>query len=131
MAALFYGCYAPDFATESHAQFGEGYLLTTINMRWYWQNYLGSAFDSPPPLAAPLSANLLDLPPIYLAAAGLDPLADDTVRLAARLAAAGVAFRLDHVPGVVHGCLRMSRELDAATAMIQSAGDYIANRLKN
>jgi acetyl esterase len=129
-AALFYGCYAPEFETESHAQFGEKYLPTTTTMRWYWQNYLGPAFDAPPPLAAPLTANLAGLPPIYLAAAGLDPLADDTVRLAARLAAAGVAFQLDHVPGVVHGCLRMSRELDAASAMIQSAGNFAANKLK-
>ena len=45
-AALFYGCYAPDFETGSHARFGEGYLLTTANMRWYWRNYLGAAFGA-------------------------------------------------------------------------------------
>lgn len=128
-AALFYGCYAPDFGTSSHTRFGEGYLLTTVNMRWYWHNFLGSAFDAPPPLAAPLNAELTGLPPVYLAAAGLDPLADDTARLAARLAAAGVAFRYDHVPGVVHGCLRMSRELDLARAMIGSAGSFVSERL--
>jgi acetyl esterase len=130
-AALFYGCYAPDFETRSHARFGEGYLLTTVNMRWYWRNYLGSAFDAPPPLATPLNADVAGLPPTYLAAAGLDPLADDTGRLAERLAAAGVAFRYDHVPGVVHGCLRMSRELDLARAMIGSAGAFVAERLEH
>lgn len=128
-AALFYGCYAPDFATDSHARFGEGYLLTTANMRWYWRNYLGTAFDAPPVLAAPLNADLAGLPPLYLTAGGLDPLADDTLRLADRLAAAGVAFRHDHVPGVVHGCLRMSRELAPAQAMIDAGAAYITERL--
>ncbi|WP_293800064.1 alpha/beta hydrolase [uncultured Bosea sp.] len=128
-AALFYGCYAPDFDTVSHARFGEGYILTTANMRWYWRNYLGPDFDAPPALAAPLNADLAGLPPLYLTVGGLDPLADDTVRLADRLAAAGVAFRYDHVPGVVHGCLRMSRKLAPAQDMIEAAAAYITERL--
>ena len=42
--ALFYGCYAPDFTTASHAAFGSGtYLLSSANMRWYWTNFLGGA----------------------------------------------------------------------------------------
>ncbi len=90
-AALFYGCYAPDFETGSHARFGEGYLLTTANMRWYWRNYLGAALDAPPPLAAPLHADLAGLPPLYLAAGGLDTLADDTLRLAPQATSPAVA----------------------------------------
>uniref|UniRef100_A0A9E8CSF6 Alpha/beta hydrolase n=1 Tax=Bosea sp. NBC_00436 TaxID=2969620 RepID=A0A9E8CSF6_9HYPH len=128
-AALFYGCYAPDFDTGSHARFGEGYILTTANMRWYWRNYLGPDFDAPPVLAAPLAADLTGLPPLYLTVGGLDPLVDDTVRLADRLAAAGVAFRYDHIPGVIHGCLRMSRKLAPAQAMIDAAAAYITERL--
>lgn len=128
-AALFYGCYAPIFDTPSHHAFGEGYLLTSVNMRWYWRNYLADAFDAPPPEAAPLEADLAGLPPLYLAAAGLDPLRDDTSRLAVRLAEAGVSFRYDHVPGVVHGCLRMSRRLPPAQAIITAAGDMLAGAL--
>lgn len=128
-AALFYGCYAPVFDTASHRALGEGYLLTTANMRWYWRNYLGAAFDEPPPLAAPLEADLAGLPPLYLSAAGLDPLRDDTSLLALGLAEAGVSFRYDHVPGVVHGCLRMSRRLSPAHAMIAAAGRFLAEAL--
>jgi acetyl esterase len=128
-AALFYGCYAPIFDTASHRAFGEGFLLTSVNMRWYWRNYLGPLFDAPPPLAAPLGASLGGLPPLYLAAAGLDPLRDDTALLAERLGDAGVAFRYDHVPGVVHGCLRMSRRLAPARDMIVAAGRFLAAAL--
>jgi acetyl esterase len=128
-AALFYGCYAPIFDTPSHRAFGEGFLLTSVNMRWYWRNYLGEAFDAPPALAAPLGADVAGLPPLYLAAAGLDPLRDDTTLLAQRLAEAGAPFRYDHVPGVVHGCLRMSRRLSPAQDMIASAGRFLADAL--
>jgi acetyl esterase len=128
--ALFYGCYAPDFTTASHAAFGSGtYLLSSANMRWYWTNFLGGEPDDTASLAAPVRADLSNLPPLYLSAAGLDPLRDDTVQLAARLAAAGALFRFDHVPGVVHGCLRMSREIDAAQRMIEAAGGFVASHL--
>ncbi|HEV7260336.1 MAG TPA: alpha/beta hydrolase [Bosea sp. (in: a-proteobacteria)] len=131
-AALFYGCYEPDFGTASHAAFGGGdFLLTSANMRWYWNNFLGQEADSTASLAAPVRSDLSGLPPLYLSAAGLDPLRDDTIRLAHRLGEAGARFRFDHVPGVVHGCLRMWRELDAARAMLAAGGTYIADQLKN
>jgi acetyl esterase len=128
-AALFYGCYAPDFTTASHAQFGGGdYLLTSVNMRWYWNNFLGPEGDHTTSLATPVTQDLCGLPPLYLSAAGLDPLRDDTFALAERLADAGVSFRCDHVPGVVHGCLRMTRELEAARRMIASGADFIVSQ---
>jgi acetyl esterase len=65
------------------------------------------------------------LPPIYLNAAGLDCLRDDSVRLAARLAEAGVGCRLDVVPGVVHGFMQMSRGLPAAAKAQDKAGAWI------
>ncbi|MBM6595150.1 alpha/beta hydrolase [Microvirga pudoricolor] len=127
-AALFYGCYAPDFSTASHAAFGGGdYLLTSVNMRWYWTNFLGPEGDDAASLATPVRHDLSGLPPLYLSAAGLDPLRDDTLQLAEKLAASGISFRCDHVPGVVHGCLRMTRELSAARKMIASGADFIVS----
>lgn len=127
-AALYYGCFAPDFETASHAAFGGGeYLLTSVNMRWYWTNFLGTEHDETKSLSKPVRQDLSGLPPLYLSAAGLDPLRDDTLRLAERLAEAGVSFRFDHVPGVVHGCLRMTRELDAARRMIASGAAFVAS----
>ncbi|MBI1244072.1 MAG: alpha/beta hydrolase fold domain-containing protein [Alphaproteobacteria bacterium] len=129
-AALFYGCYAPIFDTPSHAAFGDGFLLTSVNMRWYWMNYLAGNLEAPPALAAPLGARLEGLPPLHLSAAGLDPLRDDTSRLAVRLAEAGVAFSYEHIPGVVHGCLRMSGRLAPARNLIRSAGQFLQENLK-
>ena len=86
---LFYGCLAPDFDTASHRAFGadETFLLSSERMRWYWANHLGPRADDPG-LAAPLRADLHDLPPLFLDAASHDCLRDDTLRLAKRLPAA-------------------------------------------
>ncbi|MFI5015919.1 MAG: alpha/beta hydrolase [Hyphomicrobiales bacterium] len=126
-AALFYGCYLPLFTTPSHASLGNGdYLLTTEMMRWYWRQFLGAEGFDTKSLAAPYRADLAGLPPLYLLAAGLDPLLDDTVMLAEKLARAGIDFRFDHVPGVVHGYLRMAGELSAARRSIEAAGRFLA-----
>lgn len=130
-AALFYGCYAPDFDTASHASLGGGgFVLSSARMRWYWDNFLGAEPHETPSLAAPGRAALEGLPPLYLAAAGLDPLLDDTLALARRLAHAGVAHRCDVVPGVIHGFLRMARELPAAQATLEAAGAYLAGHIE-
>jgi acetyl esterase len=131
-AALFYGCYEPDFSTRSYASLGGGdFLLTTARMQWYWANFLGSEGENTASLAAPSRGDLSGLPPIYLSAAGLDPLRDDTLALATRLAEAGSLFRCDHFPGIVHGCLRMTRELDAARRMIAAGGRYVAHHIND
>lgn len=129
-AALFYGCYEPLSTSDSHRAFGGGdYLLTTKSMEWYWGNYLGPNAASPDPTAANARADLAGLPPLYLNAAGLDPLCDDTLTMSRRLAAAGVRHRFDHFPGVVHGFLRMTRELPAARDALKAAGAYLREAL--
>lgn len=130
-AVLYYGCYDPDFATPSHARLGDGrYGLSTQRMRWYWSNVLGAAAEAPPPFAAPLRADLSDLPPLYLAVGSLDPLLDDTLNLSRRLAHQGIAHRCDLVAGVNHGFLRMARELPVAVDTIASAGAFLAGHTK-
>lgn len=129
-AALFYGCYEPSSDSESHRAFGGGdFLLSTANMNWYWSNYLGPAAASPDSTAANARADLAGLPPLYLNAAGLDPLLDDTLLLSRRLAEAGVRHRFDHFPGVVHGFLRMSRELPPARDAVAAASRYLRDAL--
>lgn len=126
-ACLFYGCFAPIFDTASHMANGGGdFLLTTEMMRWYWANYLGAlSEDNAPGACTPLSADLSGLPPLYLNAAALDPLLDDTLLMSAALARAGVRHTLDIWPGVVHGFLRLARELPTAQSALRAAGEYL------
>lgn len=129
-AALFYGCYAPLFETVSNKRFGDGsFGLSTARMRWYWANHLGGRSDADP-AAAPLNADLAGLPPLFLNAAGLDPLLDDSLLLAGRLAHCGVPTELDLVPGVVHGFMQMSRELPAARGAFARAAKALKTWLE-
>ncbi|TBW35338.1 alpha/beta hydrolase [Siculibacillus lacustris] len=125
---LFYGCLAPDFETASQRAFGadETFLLSTERMRWYWANLLGAIPAETTGLAAPLRADLAGLPPLFLDAASHDPLRDDTLRLAARLAAIGAPHRLQITGGVVHGYLRFARALAPARATIEAAAAFAA-----
>jgi acetyl esterase len=127
MLSLVYGCFAPIFDTQSHRECGDGsFGLTTERMHWFWNNWQGSALDR---RAAPLNANLNGLPLVHLLAAGLDCLRDDSVLLAGRLAAAGVPFRLDILPGVVHGFLQMSSRLGPARDAISMLAAEIKRTL--
>ena len=129
-AVLYYGCFTPDFSSESHRRWGDGsFGLSSARMRWYWRNFLGGLLDDAPILAAPLGADLTGLPPLHLVAAGLDPLHDDTQQLAAALQRAGVAPDLAVVPGVIHGFLRNAGRLPAARRSLAAAGTFLAAHL--
>lgn len=131
-SALFYGCFTPVSHSDSHRLFGNGeFGLTTDRMNWYWRNYLGPAHATPPASAAPLGAVLDGLPPLYLVAAGLDPLRDDTLALAQALSAIGVSHELDIVPGVIHGFLGRAPKLPAAQRALASAGAFLGRVLAN
>jgi acetyl esterase len=128
-AVLIYGCYAPSCDSESHRRFGGGdYMLTTPRMRWYWRNYLGRD-EATISGATPLRVDLAGLPPLYLNAAGLDPLLDDSLELTRRLAAAGVPFRFDLHPGVVHGFMQQTSKVARSRAALAAIADHLRRSL--
>ena len=130
-AALFYGCYAPVFDTPSHLTFGGGdYQLTTARMRWYWRNWLGAAPEDGVSAATPSRGDLSDLPPVYLNAAGLDPLRDETLDLARRLGEAGNDCRVDVFAGVCHGFMQMASQLPAARRAQRAGAEFLAAHLQ-
>jgi acetyl esterase len=128
--ALFYGCYAPSFDTDSYNTLGNGrYGLTTQRMRWYWNNYLGGGTQDPPVLAAPLLGDLHDLPPCFLGFCELDPLADDTRKLAERLTVAKNPFVLECWPGAVHGLMQMTRDVALARAAVSATANFLRSHV--
>ena len=125
-AAFFYGCFTADFATESFREFGDGALgLSRDRMEGFWTNYLGHPPRGELGLATPGLADLREMPPIYLHAAGLDCVRDGTPALAARLVAAGNDVKMSIAPGAVHGYLQMSSRLALARDVLTEAGAYL------
>lgn len=129
-ALLFYGAYATDLDTPSYRRFAEGYGLTRGGMARFWDWYAPAGTDRRDALVSPLEASeaaFARLPPLFLNAAGLDPLLCDTLRLAGRVRAAGVPHRLVVHEGVHHGFMQMSSHLPEARDAIRQAAGFLAD----
>lgn len=80
-------------------------VINGPGIRETWDVYLGSDRDpaTTSPYAAPARADdLRRLPPAYVQTCGLDPLRDEALDYAGRLARADVAVEVHHVPGAWH-----------------------------
>lgn len=128
---LFYGVFADNVETDSYRLFGGGdYGLGHDAMAFFYTLYLSNSVQRTDPLVSPVRADLAGLPPVYLVAADLDPLRDDSRQLAERLRAAGVPTEIKEYPGVVHGFTLMGRMLDAANNALDDAGRALAAGLQ-
>ena len=110
---LIYGAYYGDIASPSYAEFGgPEFDLPVADLSVYRELLLDQA--QPKSLARLRldDADLADLPPMHVYCAGLNPLLDDSVRLAAALRAAGNAGDLTVYPGMVHAFIHFSRMVD-------------------
>jgi acetyl esterase len=100
---LFYGVYDHDLSRPSYAEFGSApFPLSAEKMAWFWDRYCPDKARRREPLASPLDADLVGLPPTNLVVAGQDVLRDENLAMAVRLAEAGVRVSLDVYPGAVH-----------------------------
>lgn len=93
---------------DSHARFGDGFMLTSSLMDWFMANYLTVPEDERDPRASPLvTADLAGLPPAHVAVAGFDPLRDEGEAYARGLMAAGVPTSLRSYESLIHGFATM------------------------
>jgi acetyl esterase/lipase len=111
---LIYGVYSTDSDSPSWQRFGQGAGLSQAQMRWIWEIYLETPDQQRDWRAAPILADLHGLPPAFLTVGSLDPLLDDSHRLAAALEAAGVPSRLTVYDGINHGFIRYGRLIGTA-----------------
>ena len=123
-------CPEPPAAGGSLERYGGPYfLLSREDIAWFWDQYLPPALPrGSDPLAEPLYGRFEGLPPLCLAVAGCDPLADQNFVLAERLRRAGVGLHLEHWPGLCHDCLQKSAELDGAVVAIERLGRWLRGR---
>lgn len=123
---LFYGVYGIDQNTASYVEFS-GPDFGASMMEMFFQLYAGDAEARRRPLVAPLLADLTGLPPVFMNAAGVDPLRDDSRALAARLDAAGVPVMFREYPGMLHGFTQYSRASAVARTALRDAGAALAS----
>ena len=128
--ALVYPVLSPA-PVASHRDNATGYLLTTAELEWFWELYLGTApAQRLPPTAAPLSAeDLSGAPPAIVLTAGYDPLRDEGLAYAGRLRDAGVRVESLHYPSAIHGSMWMAGSLAAGRAMLADLGGALRRHL--
>ena len=117
---------ATDFTSRRRSRelFGEGFLLTSAEMDWFKENYLGNETDARDPRASPLLAeNLSGLAPALIVTAAFDPLRDEGEDCAKALRAAGTRVTLRRFPGFIHAFIAAAGVSRACRdAVIESAG---------
>ncbi len=113
-AALQYGAFDLSLQTPAARQFADEYYL---------EAYVGGVEDRTNPDISPLFADLHDLPPALLTIGTLDPVLEDSLLMAMRLAAAGADPDLRVYPESPHGFLGFP------TAMARAAWEDIESWL--
>ena len=124
---LIYGCYSTDTEGAAWQAVGRGAGLSQTQMRWIWDTYLERPEQRSDWRAAPILADPAGLPPAYLIVGSLDPLLDDSKRLASRLKEAGVLCELTVYDGINHGFIRYGRLIATARRAIGDCAAALRN----
>ncbi|MES3012268.1 MAG: alpha/beta hydrolase [Pseudomonadota bacterium] len=105
--------------TPSHAENGQGHLLTTDTMDYFTGHYIADAAQYEDWRASPLlHENLAGLPPALVITAGFDPLRDEGQAYAERLTAAGNRASCVCFDRQIHGFITMGRLIDEANTAV-------------
>lgn len=124
--ALFCGIFGTGKNTASAQAYGDGrFGVSREEIAWCFKNYLGSPGDKFDPRATPVRGDLGRLPPMFLAAAELDPLRDDTLDIADRLVESGVRCEARVYTGLAHNFMIYAGVVDAVRTCIWHGAGHI------
>ncbi|WKL57620.1 alpha/beta hydrolase fold domain-containing protein [Asticcacaulis sp. ZE23SCel15] len=103
---LNYGAFDDTCAPEDVERYGgDGYMLTAEEMVVFWDNYLNSDTERQNPLVVPMRGDMTGLPPAFFAVAQCDVLRGQSLKLAEKMQAVGVASETVIYPGASHSFL--------------------------
>jgi acetyl esterase len=116
--------------TGSRKEFaGPGYFLHEATMQFFEDCYLGDASADDPDVSPLVTSDLAGLPPAYLVLPECDPLHDEGLAYAERLAAAGVSSHAVQYPGMFHGFFNMDHLLPEAAQASAAAYAWLKQLL--
>jgi acetyl esterase len=118
--------------TPSYETYGAaGLPVGRAEMEWYWNHYLPDRDRRADPDASPLhAADLAGMPPAHIVVAEHDPLRDEIVAYAERLADAGTPVELRHYPDMLHGFFTLLPFVSAGRRAVVDAGDAIREAMR-
>ncbi|MFF9494375.1 alpha/beta hydrolase [Streptomyces flaveolus] len=121
--ALLYPVNEANFDTPSYQRFAANCWLSTVNMKWFWDEYAPTQADRENPLASPnkaTEAQLSDLPPAIVITDS-DVLLSGAETYVEKLRAAGVPVEHHHYPRIVHDFMMLDalRNTEAAKDAVE------------
>lgn len=121
---LNYGVFDRHCSEDARQRYGgAGYMLASDEMDAFWRNYVTDPRQMDDPLVCPINADLTGLPPAFMVIAECDLLAEQNLRMAERLRAAGVRTEARLYAGASHSFLEaVSIAPLAARALDDTAG---------
>ena len=129
LQALIYPVCDSALNTPSYRECGDGFGLTALSMKRYWELYLDGA-DGRDPDASPLQADdLSGLPPAFVLTLRDDVLRDEGEAYARALEAAGVPVTLRRYDGAVHGFFRWLAKAAIARRAVGEVGAALREAL--
>jgi len=129
-ALSLYGVLDYNLETDSMTELGGGdFMLTTEYVRMVYDGYVPDLDDRGDPRVFAVKGDPAGLPPVFIAAAQLDPIRDDSIALAEKMTAAGHPHKLEVYPGVMHAFFGFSSMIDEARRLIQDIAGYLDDTL--
>ena len=117
-----------DLTRASYAENGEGHLLETDTMRWFWDLYCPNQASRDEPTACPLKAkSLAGQPPALVVTAEFDPLRDEGKAYADALSAAGVNASYHCADGLIHDFFGTAALLPCSRPAFEAACTALKN----
>lgn len=114
--------------TAGFERITEGVPLTANTIRWFVENYVLDPDLKSDPRVSPLLAVTEEgpaQPPAWILSLGLDPLADEAIEYARRLAQSGTHVELVHLPDHAHGLFTSAGKIRTGERMLEQAADFI------
>lgn len=120
-----------DFTTGSYRQVGEkGWLLSTADMRYFWDHYCPAGVDRNVPEISPLHVETTaGLAPALVVLGELDPLRDEGLAYALRLAQGGVPVVTRCDASMVHGYLAAAAVVPAAAQAMDDIARWMRQQV--
>jgi acetyl esterase len=111
----------------SYAERGTGYILDRRLMEWYFGHSLPAGPLAETRYCIPLATeDLSRLPPTLMLTAEFDPLRDEGIAYARRLAQAGVPIEHVHAADQMHGFMLLGRLVHGASSLIDRTAVALA-----
>lgn len=123
---LFYPVTDASRQRPSHQRYGEGFLLESETLQWFYQHYSADPEQLKDWRISPLlTPDLQALAPAYVSLAEYDPLFDEGLAYAERLSATGTNVTLNIQHGLTHDFLRMSGISEAIPGVYAAVDEWL------